>query len=59
MVTRRPLELTLVYTPNSTEEYGEFPDIKMTYKDFNEIQKVLKQVKKKLYFFFYNFFFYK
>ncbi|KAI1030585.1 hypothetical protein LB505_004032 [Fusarium chuoi] len=27
MVTRRPIELTLVNTPSSREEYGEFPDL--------------------------------
>ncbi|EIN09829.1 hypothetical protein PUNSTDRAFT_67078 [Punctularia strigosozonata HHB-11173 SS5] len=46
MVTRRPIELTLVHTPAKDgkvpEEYGEFPSLgirKMT--DFNNIQKTL------------------
>jgi hypothetical protein len=46
MVTRRPIELTLIHTPrrngNETEEYGEFPALglgKVT--DFADIQKIL------------------
>lgn len=42
MVTRRPIELTLVNTPNSREEYGEFPSLglgKIT--DFSQIQRTL------------------
>lgn len=42
MVTRRPIELTLVNTPNAHAEYGEFPALglgKMT--DFSHIQKTL------------------
>lgn len=42
MVTRRPLELTLIHTPDSKEEYGEFPQLgfkKMS--DFNEIKETL------------------
>jgi dynamin-like GTPase MGM1, mitochondrial len=42
MVTRRPVELTLVNTPNATAEYGEFPALglgKIT--DFAHVQKVL------------------
>ncbi|OJD22192.1 hypothetical protein ACJ73_06459 [Blastomyces percursus] len=42
MVTRRPIELTLVNTPNSQTEYGEFPALglgKMT--DFSQIQRTL------------------
>ncbi|EEQ90292.1 dynamin GTPase [Blastomyces dermatitidis ER-3] len=42
MVTRRPIELTLVNTPNSQTEYGEFPALglgKMT--DFGQIQRTL------------------
>ncbi|KAI8097931.1 P-loop containing nucleoside triphosphate hydrolase protein [Gilbertella persicaria] len=27
MVTRRPIELTLIHTPNQEEEYGEFPNL--------------------------------
>ncbi|KAL9599528.1 MAG: hypothetical protein Q9219_003772 [cf. Caloplaca sp. 3 TL-2023] len=42
MITRRPIELTLVNTPNATAEYGEFPALglgKIT--DFSHIQKTL------------------
>lgn len=42
MVTRRPIELTLVNTPNAQAEYGEFPALglgKVT--DFTQIQKTL------------------
>lgn len=42
MVTRRPIELTLVNTPDVQAEYGEFPAIglgKIT--DFSHIQKTL------------------
>lgn len=42
MVTRRPIELTLVNTPDSNSEYGEFPTLglgKIT--DFHQIQKTL------------------
>ncbi|EAW07647.1 dynamin-related GTPase MGM1 [Aspergillus clavatus NRRL 1] len=42
MVTRRPIELTLVNTPNSQSEYGEFPALglgKIT--DFSQIQRTL------------------
>ncbi|KAI9838241.1 MAG: dynamin-like GTPase mgm1 [Sclerophora amabilis] len=42
MVTRRPIELTLVNTPESKAEYGEFPALglgKIT--DFSSIQKTL------------------
>ncbi|KAJ3371587.1 dynamin-like GTPase mgm1 [Allomyces arbusculus] len=42
MVTRRPLELTLIHTPDSTEEYGEFPQLgfgKVT--NFQQIQRTL------------------
>ncbi|KAK2813411.1 hypothetical protein FQN50_000727 [Emmonsiellopsis sp. PD_5] len=42
MVTRRPIELTLVNTPNSQAEYGEFPALglgKIT--DFSQIQRTL------------------
>lgn len=42
MVTRRPIELTLVYTPNTKEEYGEFPQLGIgKIKDFSQIQKTL------------------
>ncbi|KAF9882718.1 dynamin-like GTPase mgm1 [Aspergillus nanangensis] len=42
MVTRRPIELTLVNTPNAQAEYGEFPALglgKIT--DFAQIQRTL------------------
>lgn len=42
MVTRRPIELTLINTPDSAAEYGEFPSLglgKIT--DFVQIQKTL------------------
>ncbi|KAF2736046.1 hypothetical protein EJ04DRAFT_511327 [Polyplosphaeria fusca] len=42
MVTRRPIELTLVNTPEAHAEYGEFPALglgKMT--DFSQVQKTL------------------
>jgi hypothetical protein len=42
MVTRRPIELTLIHTPSATTEYGEFPALglgKIT--DFYAIQKTL------------------
>lgn len=45
MVTRRPIELTLVNTPGSREEYGEFPDLglrKIT--DFSSIQRTLTEL---------------
>jgi GTP-binding protein EngB required for normal cell division len=42
MVTRRPIELTLVNTPGTTMEYGEFPSLglgKIT--DFAQVQRTL------------------
>ncbi len=45
MVTRRPIELTLVNTPESKAEYGEFPDLgllKVT--DFSSIQRTLSEL---------------
>lgn len=42
MITRRPIELTLVNTPETQADYGEFPALglgKMT--DFSHIQKTL------------------
>ncbi|KAJ3498789.1 hypothetical protein NLG97_g856 [Lecanicillium saksenae] len=42
MVTRRPIELTLVNTPGTTEEYGEFPDLGLKHiTDFSSIQRTL------------------
>ncbi|KFX90464.1 hypothetical protein V490_06425 [Pseudogymnoascus sp. VKM F-3557] len=45
MVTRRPIELTLVNTPDSMAEYGEFPALglgKIT--DFSSIQRTLTEL---------------
>ncbi|KAJ1329356.1 dynamin-like GTPase MGM1 [Microdochium nivale] len=45
MVTRRPIELTLVNTPNSTAEYGEFPDLGLgKISDFSSIQRTLTEL---------------
>ncbi|GJN86117.1 dynamin-like GTPase mgm1 [Purpureocillium lilacinum] len=45
MVTRRPIELTLVNTPGSTEEYGEFPDLGLRHMtDFSSIQRTLTEL---------------
>ena len=45
MVTRRPIELTLVNTPDATEEYGEFPDMGLRrISDFTSIQKTLTEL---------------
>ncbi|KIX92423.1 uncharacterized protein Z520_11898 [Fonsecaea multimorphosa CBS 102226] len=42
MVTRRPIELTLVNTPDAKAEYGEFPTLGMgKITDFTQIQKIL------------------
>ncbi|KAJ7591381.1 P-loop containing nucleoside triphosphate hydrolase protein [Mycena floridula] len=42
MVTRRPIELTLVHTPSSSGEYGEFPSLGLgKIKDFAVIQRTL------------------
>ncbi|KAI7907140.1 P-loop containing nucleoside triphosphate hydrolase protein [Cokeromyces recurvatus] len=42
MVTRRPIELTLIHTPNQDEEYGEFPQLGLgKIHDFKKIQKTL------------------
>ncbi|KAI9277553.1 P-loop containing nucleoside triphosphate hydrolase protein [Sporodiniella umbellata] len=42
MVTRRPIELTLIHTPNSEEEYGEFPELGLgKIFDFKKVQKTL------------------
>lgn len=45
MVTRRPIELTLINTPDAQAEYGEFPALglgKVT--DFTQIQKTLRDL---------------
>ncbi|KAI9896231.1 hypothetical protein N3K66_008403 [Trichothecium roseum] len=45
MVTRRPIELTLVNTPDSREEYGEFPDLGLRrISDFSSIQRTLTEL---------------
>ncbi|KAI9158804.1 Protein msp1 [Paramyrothecium foliicola] len=45
MVTRRPIELTLVNTPESNEEYGEFPDLGLRrITDFSSIQRTLTEL---------------
>lgn len=42
MVTRRPIELTLVNTPDAHSEYGEFPTLGMAkITDFSQIQRTL------------------
>ncbi|PGH11275.1 hypothetical protein AJ80_07174 [Polytolypa hystricis UAMH7299] len=42
MVTRRPIELTLINTPNSHAEYGEFPALGLgKISDFSQIQRTL------------------
>ncbi len=45
MVTRRPIELTLVNTPESKAEYGEFPDLGLRrITDFGSIQRTLTEL---------------
>lgn len=45
MVTRRPIELTLVNTPDSTAEYGEFPDLGLRrITDFSSVQRTLTEL---------------
>ncbi|CAG8509129.1 2096_t:CDS:2 [Diversispora eburnea] len=45
MVTRRPIELTLIHTPKSKEEYGEFPQLGLgKIHDFTQIQKTLRDL---------------
>lgn len=42
MVTRRPIELTLINTPDSSAEYGEFPQLGLgKISDFHQVQKTL------------------
>src|SRR6202165_873211 len=42
MVTRRPIELTLINTPDSAAEYAEFPTLKLgKITDFGLVQKTL------------------
>ncbi|KAK7953880.1 dynamin GTPase [Apiospora saccharicola] len=45
MVTRRPIELTLINTPGSRSEYGEFPDLGLgKISDFSSIQRTLTEL---------------
>lgn len=45
MVTRRPIELTLVNTPGSKDEFGEFPDLGLRHiSDFSSIQRTLTEL---------------
>ncbi|KEY66537.1 hypothetical protein S7711_08040 [Stachybotrys chartarum IBT 7711] len=45
MVTRRPIELTLVNTPGTHEEFGEFPDLGLRHiTDFTSIQRTLTEL---------------
>ncbi|KAL1916593.1 uncharacterized protein VTP21DRAFT_5784 [Calcarisporiella thermophila] len=45
MVTRRPIELTLIHTPQSKEEYGEFPQLGLgKIYDFRHIQETLRDL---------------
>ncbi|GES75592.1 hypothetical protein RCL_jg9120.t1 [Rhizophagus clarus] len=45
MVTRRPIELTLIHTPQSKEEYGEFPQLGLgKIHDFSHIQQTLRDL---------------
>ncbi|EKD19962.1 uncharacterized protein L3040_002359 [Drepanopeziza brunnea f. sp. 'multigermtubi'] len=45
MVTRRPIELTLVNTPDSQAEYGEFPALGLgKISDFSHIQRTLTEL---------------
>jgi len=42
MVTRRPIELTLIHTPDAKGEYGEFPALGLgRITDFSNIQRTL------------------
>lgn len=42
MVTRRPIELTLINTPDTRAEYGEFPALGLgKIRDFSQIQRTL------------------
>ncbi|RYP38488.1 hypothetical protein DL766_000905 [Monosporascus sp. MC13-8B] len=45
MVTRRPIELTLINTPDSKAEYGEFTDLGLgKIYDFSSIQRTLTEL---------------
>ncbi|KAI8920097.1 P-loop containing nucleoside triphosphate hydrolase protein [Powellomyces hirtus] len=42
MVTRRPIELTLIHTPDSKEEFAEFPQLGLgKVHDFKNVQRTL------------------
>ena len=45
MVTRRPLELTMVNTPSASEDYAEFPDIGLRgIRDFGLVGRTLREL---------------
>ncbi|KAL7746815.1 mitochondrial dynamin GTPase Msp1 [Sorochytrium milnesiophthora] len=45
MVTRRPLELTLIHTPSAAKEYAEFPQLGLgRITDFNDVQRTLSDL---------------
>ncbi|KAI9005075.1 P-loop containing nucleoside triphosphate hydrolase protein [Hyaloraphidium curvatum] len=45
MVTRRPIELTLIYTPDSNAEYAEFPQLGLgKVSDFTKVQRTLSDL---------------
>lgn len=45
MVTRRPIELTLVNTPNSAEVTADFPSLRMyNLKNFKEVKRLLMEL---------------
>ncbi|SMN19562.1 similar to Saccharomyces cerevisiae YOR211C MGM1 Mitochondrial GTPase, present in complex with Ugo1p and Fzo1p [Maudiozyma saulgeensis] len=45
MVTRRPIELTLVNTPNSSEITADFPSQRLyNIKDFNDVKRLLMEL---------------
>lgn len=45
MVTRRPIELTLVNTPSSHEVTADFPSLRMyNVKDFKEVKRILMEL---------------
>jgi GTP-binding protein EngB required for normal cell division len=45
MVTRRPLELTLIHTPTGSEEYGEFPQLGLAkVTNFRHIQQTILEL---------------
>lgn len=45
MVTRRPIELTLVNTPNTSETTADFPSLRVyNLKDFKEVKRMLTEL---------------